>query len=759
MPYAHLIYSNLYFSTGEKPYRCLQHACLKRFRYKGDLSKHIRKYHPGHKQELVPIPLQEDELLTLQKSGLVKKASLPVVTASVTQRVDMATTASRVATTPSAAAVASSGAPPTITMPLQDQNKYFFPLLPQHPVKPSELRGIELLRTSSASCAPTAAAAAAARSATIVLSQQRQQPAAQEKQQATPIAAAIVETLNNSGAGSDDNQDPSLDDNIINMLAAEEPSPPPPQRPAAALPPPLPQPAVMKPPSFPPPSSRTSPVKTSILHEALTRGSPGAKKSPVSTATSSSSTFVAPSKLPAPPPLAQPHQQQTVRFSLQSPVKSSPTSRVSAAAFHLAQPGTATVTVALPTKPAPPSAVLATKPITTSVPTSLSLSHGQLYLDANRGGGDSTTSSMSTQQPITLTIDEVLASVKPVPIEDVNGERLRNESSKLQLFKVTAPLPPAVAAAAAATTTLTTTQPTVSLVCPTMSVTTEAASMAATALLPARPSKPFPCDFPGCNRSFEKANLLRRHSKLHSGDCRSVCSVCSKCFESQSKLDDHYRKHTGEKPFICNICGSSFRYKGTYKRKLAAMSNNVDATINFSLDFINWRFLSMAVSLSGDRTKHLKNLHGVSTARLPPPPLPAASTAASPNETSTSTTVVMSEGGETAKVGMDAGGDSSSSIGKMPSPMLGSESSASSAMARVGMAKPEPAETSPTPPPSLFQLPAASAAPTDSSSHSSLISALLPVPGQPAATAEETVTIALDEVMQFAQPTVVTEYY
>ena len=86
--------------------------------------------------------------------------------------------------------------------------------------------------------------------------------------------------------------------------------------------------------------------------------------------------------------------------------------------------------------------------------------------------------------------------------------------------------------------------------------------MAATALLPARPSKPFPCDYPGCNRSFEKANLLRRHSKLHSGDCRSVCSVCSKCFESQSKLDDHYRKHTGEKPFLCNICGSSFRYKG-----------------------------------------------------------------------------------------------------------------------------------------------------------------------------------------------------
>merc|ERR1712018_1055491 len=46
------------------------------------------------------------------------------------------------------------------------------------------------------------------------------------------------------------------------------------------------------------------------------------------------------------------------------------------------------------------------------------------------------------------------------------------------------------------------------------------------------------------------------------------------CFQSQSKLDDHYRKHTGAKPFICHICGNAFRYKG-------------------------------------DRTKHLKNIHGV----------------------------------------------------------------------------------------------------------------------------------------------------
>jgi len=190
-----------------------------------------------------------------------------------------------------------------------------------------------------------------------------------------------------------------------------------------------------------------------------------------------------------------------------------------------------------------------------------------------------------------------------------------------------------------------------------------------------------------------------------------VCSVCSKFFESQSKLDDHYRKHTGEKPFLCNICGSSFRYKG-------------------------------------DRTKHLKNLHGATSARLPPPLLPPPTAASE-----TSATVVMSdERSGAVKTTMEAFGDGGGDD-KMPSPMLASESSANSA-AR-GAAKSEPVESSPPPPLSLFPMAAAAV------DEHSLVSALLPIhqAGQPAATAEETVTIALDEVMQFAQPTVVTEYY
>merc|ERR1719205_535828 len=59
--------------TGEKPFRCLFKTCLKRFRYKGDLSKHIKKYHPGHSQDLTPVPLQEDELINLQNQATASK--------------------------------------------------------------------------------------------------------------------------------------------------------------------------------------------------------------------------------------------------------------------------------------------------------------------------------------------------------------------------------------------------------------------------------------------------------------------------------------------------------------------------------------------------------------------------------------------------------------------------------------------------------------------------------------------------------------
>merc|ERR1719510_2699517 len=97
----------------------------------------------------------------------------------------------------------------------------------------------------------------------------------------------------------------------------------------------------------------------------------------------------------------------------------------------------------------------------------------------------------------------------------------------------------------------------------------------AVSMKPNAAKKAFVCDHSGCDKSFDKATLLRKHAKLHSKQCKYVCDVCHKGFESHSKKEDHYRKHTGVKPFLCELCGHSFRYKG-------------------------------------DRTKHLRNIHRVS---------------------------------------------------------------------------------------------------------------------------------------------------
>lgn len=227
--------------------------------------------------------------------------------------------------------------------------------------------------------------------------------------------------------------------------------------------------------------------------------------------------------------------------------------------------------------------------------------------------------------------------------------------------------------------------------------------MAATALLPTRPTKPFPCQYPGCNRSFEKANLLRRHAKLHSGDCKFICDVCKKCFESQSKQDDHYRKHTGEKPFQCHVCGNTFRYKG-------------------------------------DRTKHLKNIHGVvmksdSTPQTSHSPMPLSAGGGGDNSTDGVSFVHFTTGDETnssisslqSSVGASDGGAGAAVMGSVVTPA--EETAALQAANGTHVIK--------------VELPASAVA--------------LGSPPAPHAN-HETVTMSLDEVMQFAQPTVADFY-
>ena len=197
---------------------------MKRFRYKGDLSKHIKKYHPGHEQVLVPLELQPDELETLAAINQKQSNNPNAVTIAIGTPAASASSSARSTPTvprtlPSSTDVTPSATPNQTNQAQQLQptaqqapsQTLFFPLLPQHPVKPSELEGVQALVVTGESSSPQ------------VQVQQQQQPLQQHQQQQQPLMQVQNSShiLTHSNSTSDDNNDPSLDDQIIDMLAAD----------------------------------------------------------------------------------------------------------------------------------------------------------------------------------------------------------------------------------------------------------------------------------------------------------------------------------------------------------------------------------------------------------------------------------------------------------------------------------------------------------------------------------------------------------
>merc|ERR1712203_193452 len=230
-------------------------------------------------------------------------------------------------------------------------------------------------------------------------------------------------------------------------------------------------------------------------------------------------------------------------------------------------------------------------------------------------GGSPAGSSPATSKPLAISISQVFACAQPLPLQEEAKHQSKGKMTTMadldarsasSMLSANAAFVQGLVNARKTGTTIIATSGSggnifrtasgqhVSIIKSVSSASNSGvAAIVASAAAP-RPAKAFVCDFKGCNKSFEKATFLKRHAKLHSSNCKFVCDVCTKCFESQSKLDDHYRKHTGAKPFLCHICGNAFRYKG-------------------------------------DRTKHLKNIHGV---------LKTSATATSVNDNSSNTSTL-----------------------------------------------------------------------------------------------------------------------
>ncbi|XP_043269132.1 zinc finger protein 2 homolog [Venturia canescens] len=69
-----------------------------------------------------------------------------------------------------------------------------------------------------------------------------------------------------------------------------------------------------------------------------------------------------------------------------------------------------------------------------------------------------------------------------------------------------------------------------------------------------------------CEKTFEQANELEDHSKIHKREKEQVdkdfkrflCHICSKTFRHNTGLMFHMRTHTGYKPHVCKYCGRGF---------------------------------------------------------------------------------------------------------------------------------------------------------------------------------------------------------
>jgi len=482
--------------TGEKPFRCLFTTCLKRFRYKGDLSKHIKRYHPGHLQPLTPVALQDDEIAALANAQQAAKQKTVVV---------------------------SSGPVAVVT------------------TTPSTLRTV--LTTGL-------------RPSQLVL----QAVTPTYRLLSPPNPATIIP-----------DSDPSLDENLLNMLAADGEEDDPMLSPsttaktlaglsqsntALALPNTV---FSSKPVSnqdvgvFLQSSGKSASLlqqapKTVLLSTSAHNGVsslanhrtarfvlPHSNLSPLLSSTTSS-TFSSAMPLPSSTSLsAQPTLLSTTSTSshtLRSLLSSGPDGlsvsqalRLSPLRSHSTQLTTTTFS----------SALLPTSKMAQSfLPADISFT--------SASGREAEVLSLPSDS-VTLTLEDIMACTSMPPLKEQQAGGASDRESDL-----TSP----------------------------GSVRSEEVGSSAgeSSLSGPPPEERLSCQFPACGRTFDRSNLLKRHLKLHSGEARFVCDVCKKSFESGSKLEDHYRRHTGERPFQCHVCGNKFRYKG-------------------------------------DRTKHLKNLHGI----------------------------------------------------------------------------------------------------------------------------------------------------
>ncbi|KAM9384213.1 uncharacterized protein KZ484_006087 [Pholidichthys leucotaenia] len=70
--------------------------------------------------------------------------------------------------------------------------------------------------------------------------------------------------------------------------------------------------------------------------------------------------------------------------------------------------------------------------------------------------------------------------------------------------------------------------------------------------------RPYGCHL--CGKRFRRAETLRRHNRVHTGEKPHACEICGKMFREPFHLTKHLTVHSGQKNYKCNLCGKRFAY-------------------------------------------------------------------------------------------------------------------------------------------------------------------------------------------------------